>query len=196
MALTSAALVNIDWVYCGTLMQLAPRVESFTKELLLRAPAVRLFYDMNLREGHWNLALVQRLSSLASVLKLNETEAHTLWRMTGKSLVPFDLEVFCAEWSMQHGIEVICITLGAEGCFVYHQGESYFLRGLAIQVQDTVGSGDAFAAGFLHQYHSGMPLREAAKFANALGALVATHSGATPSWQLPELDLLLASAGK
>ena len=41
-----------------------------------RFPTAQCFYDINLRDGHWNLPLVQRLSSLASIVKLNETEAY------------------------------------------------------------------------------------------------------------------------
>ena len=52
-------------------------------------PQARCFYDVNLREGHWNLDLVQRLSRLASIIKLNETEAETLFELSNGA-TPFD----------------------------------------------------------------------------------------------------------
>ena len=54
-----------------------------------------------------------------------------------------------------------------------------------------MGSGDAFAAAFLHGYNLGWPVERAARFANALGALVASRAGATPNWTLGELSKML-----
>jgi fructokinase len=56
---------------------------------------------------------------------------------------------------------------------------------------DTVGSGDAFAAGFLHGYHRMWPILDTARFANALGALVAGRAGATPDWSIQDCFKLL-----
>ena len=51
-----------------------------------------------------------------------------------------------------------------------------------MKVVDTVGSGDAFAAGFLHGYDLKWTTARTATLANALGALVASRAGATPAW--------------
>jgi fructokinase len=156
-------------------------------------PGVRCFYDMNLREDHWNVPLVERLSRLCTVLKLNEDEA--------KALVPQipALEAFCATWAEEFDIETICVTLGAAGSLVYQRNpqtnESSIVRvpGYSIQVQDTVGAGDAFAAAFLHGYHLGGPIVETAKMANAVGALVANRAGATPEWSVAECKAMMAA---
>jgi fructokinase len=52
--------------------------------------------------------------------------------------------------------------------------------GVAVQVADTVGSGDAFSAALISAELRGWPLRRAAAFANAVGALVASRPGAMP----------------
>ncbi len=153
---------------------------------------------MNLRAGQWNLPLVQRLSHLASIVKLNEDEAETLFALTQPEKASYSLEEFCRVWASTYGIEVMCITLGAAGCFVYDKGDVYRVPGYQVIVRDTVGSGDAFAAAFLHGYDRGWPVRQSAQFANALGALVASRAGATPDWTIEELlaiaGLTLASA--
>jgi fructokinase len=178
---------GVQWIYYGTLLQTRPDVEEFIRSLAQSLAPARIFYDINLRPGHWNLPLVQRLSHLASVLKLNEGEAQTLFALTHPEHTPFTLESFCKLWSSTYNIDVICVTLGPAGCLIYDHGSTHRVPGYPVEVRDTVGSGDAFAAAFLHGYHRGWPIVQAAKFANALGALVATRAGATPDWTTDEI---------
>ena len=190
-AIREAQQSGVDWIYFGTLLQTASDVERFTADLIHQLPQSRCFYDMNLRADQWNLALVQRLSGLASVLKLNEAEAKTLYAQTHTQAIDFTLEKFCRGWAATYDIRVICVTLGAAGCFVYDRGAIHVVPGFSVTLCDTVGSGDAFAAGFLHGYHRGWPIPDTARFANALGALVASRAGATPDWSIQEcLELL------
>jgi fructokinase len=186
------AALETEWLYFGTLLQMEPAIERATHGLVHRLTEVRCFYDMNLRAGHWNFELVKRLSRLASVLKLNESEAQTIAELSGVSRSRFSVEVFCREWASEHDIDVICVTLGARGCCVYHGGSVLRVPGHSIIVRDTVGSGDAFAAAFLHGYHRGWPMLQTARFANTLGALVASLAGATPNWALEDCWALAA----
>jgi fructokinase len=179
------------WLYYGTLAQMQPAVAGLTTALAGKLSSTRRFYDMNLREGQWTLELVQRLSAITTVLKLNEAEAETLFAMTRSTKAKFSLELFCDAWAERYGIEVICVTLGAKGCLVYERGVIHRVEGYSVTVRDTVGSGDAFAAAFLHGYQRGWPVDKAAQFANALGALVASRAGATPEWSMDECLALM-----
>jgi fructokinase len=194
--LTDAA--GVDWLYFGTLLNTQPEMERLTTELARKLKPARSFYDINLRHGLWNLPLVERLSSLASVVKLNELEAETLFDLTRDiTRAPhavFSLEGFCESWAAAHGIDVICVTLGPAGCMVYDRGQVTRAPGHSVTVCDTVGAGDAFAAGFLHGYARGWPMARTAAFANALGAVVASRAGATPHWTMDEV-LALAATG-
>lgn len=181
----------VDWLYFGTLAQTPDTIEHFTTELAGRSPHTRCFYDMNLRADQWNLALVQRLSHLATILKLNETEAETLYTLSRANDCHFTAEQFCRVWAATYNLEVVCMTLGPAGCCVYDQGAIHIIPGFSVKVCDTVGSGDAFAAGFLHGYHRGWPIVDTARFANALGALVASRAGATPDWSIQEIIAML-----
>lgn len=182
---------RVDWVYFGTLLQTNAAAEQLTTHLKEQLHPARAFYDINLRTGHWNLALVQRLSRLASILKINEAEAETLFSLTRAAEEPFTLERFCDQWASGYGIEVICVTLGAAGCLIYDRGSFHRVPGYDVTVCDTVGSGDAFAAAFLHGYSQGWSIPKAAQFANALGALVASRAGATPDWTIEEVKSML-----
>lgn len=188
-----AKSAGVDWLYFGTLLLTDAAMERGVTELATQLAPARCFYDMNLRTGQWNLSLVQRLSHLAYILKLNEVEAQTLFELTAGDTASFVLEAFCRSWASTYAIGVICVTLGPAGCLVYHREADAFTQapGYKVTVRDTVGSGDAFAAAFLHGYTQGWPTLESARFANALGALVASRAGATPDWSEDEVRALM-----
>lgn len=192
LSLGEAAFAQItgmrpDWIYFGTLAQTASGNEALLRRLIATVPSARRFYDMNLREGQWSAELVQRLSALTSVLKLNEAEAETLFRLTRGS-DEFSIERFCQMWSRSHGIELICVTLGERGCAVWSDNVLREFSGSPVEVIDTVGAGDAFSAAFLHGLGRGWPMEKTAGFANSLGALVAGRAGATPAWTIDDLS--------
>lgn len=78
LAITQIEAFAPDWVYMGTLLQTDPEMEKLIRNLLQRLPHTRCFYDMNLRGGHWNLSLVERLCTLASILKLKKRSQNPL----------------------------------------------------------------------------------------------------------------------
>ena len=179
-----------DWIYYGTLALTAANTEEILIEITNDTVQAKRFYDMNLRTGHWNLQLVQRLSRMADVIKLNESEADLLFRLDCGN-ESFSIQAFCESWSEKHRVEMICVTLGSKGCSVYSKGVFNTFPGFSVSVVDTVGAGDAFAAGFLHGFHRGWPTKKIARFANGLGALIASRAGATPMWTIDEyLDLI------
>lgn len=182
----AAAALQPDWLYFGTLLQMEPSIEQLTHHLMQALPGVRGFYDMNLRPGNWTPPLVERLCRLATVLKLNESEAETLAALADLAPSAFSLAAFCERWAAKYGIRTICITRGPEGCLVYHSGVIHEVAGYPTVVADTVGAGDAFAAAFLHGYHRDWPIERTALFGNALGSIVASRPGAIPSWSLDE----------
>jgi|SRR5690348_2630445 len=185
---------NADWFYFGTLVHMNPSVEEFTTAFARGSRGLRCLYDVNLRNDNWNLMLVKRLCRLANVFKLNLEESRTLFEASGFAKAEFSLELFCTRWASEFSFDIVCVTLGAEGCCVYADGRLWKTPGYSVQVRDTVGSGDAFAAGFLYAYDRGWPIPKASRLANALGALVASRSGATPEVTLDEC-LAMASLG-
>jgi fructokinase len=182
-----------DWIYFGTLAHTTGEAEQRLNRLINAIPHASCFYDINLREGHWNLPLVQRLSRLARIIKLNEAEAEILFH-DAKGPGVFSVETFCSYWSSAYGGEIFCVTLGSKGCAVWQKYKLWTFSGFPVSVADTVGAGDAFAAAFLHGYQNKWPLDKTATIANALGAIVASRSGATPAWTLDECLQLIASA--
>ncbi len=174
-----------EWIYFGTLAQTCAENETLLGEILPRLPKAKRFYDINLRDGHWNLPLVQRLSSQATVIKLNEEEAEILFAAAVADR-PFSIESFCRHWSAHHGLKFVCVTRGKSGCSIWRDDKLRDFEGYPVAVADTVGAGDAFSAALLHGIQMDWPIEQTAAFSNAAGALVASRAGATPDWSLEE----------
>lgn len=173
-----------DWVYFGTLLQMAPSARAVTLKFLEAAPGANRLYDINLRKNSYSRELLAKLLPLATVLKVNVDEAAELQRLFGEPET--DVQTFAREYATRFGYTGVCVTLGADGCFVLWNGEETSARGYSTVVADAVGAGDAFAAAFLHGVSSGWPIEETADFANRVGALVASRAGAVPEWAVDE----------
>jgi len=172
-----------DWLYYGTLFASTTAGEAALCRLSNALPAAARFYDLNLRPECWSASLVMRLLRSADVVKLNEEELDRVQEFTG---LPRDTETFCREGAKRYGWQAACVTLGARGCAILAQDDYVESQGHAVDVADTVGAGDAFAAAFMHGLISRWPAANIAAFANRVGALVASRHGAIPAWTLEE----------
>lgn len=171
------------WLYYGTLFSSTPDGEAVLQKLLAILPMATRLYDLNLRPGCDSVPLVQHLLAQANVVKLNEEELQSVHEFTG---LPVSFEAFCREGAKRFGWKAVCVTLGARGCAMLACGEYVEADGQAIDVVDTVGAGDAFAAAFMHGLSSQWPVAKIAAFANRVGALVASRHGAIPDWTIQE----------
>jgi len=185
------AALQPHWIYFGTLFHTSDRVLESTLHLLEEMPDAKRIYDVNLRDGNWNLATVEQLALRASVIKLSDSEAGFLDASldTGDEGTP--MRRFCERWSDQYHCRTICVTMGERGCAIYHCGEYMEAPACKVEVADTVGAGDAFAAALVHGMGESWEMPRCAEFANAVAALVATRSGAIPEWNVDEARRML-----
>jgi sugar/nucleoside kinase (ribokinase family) len=72
---------------------------------------------------------------------------------------------------------IVVVTRGKDGCTLYAQHEPQHIPGYSVKEIDPTGAGDCFDAGFLVRWLLGDPPDEAARFANACGALAVTARG-------------------
>jgi fructokinase len=184
----------VDWVYFGTLHQIGPQARQLTMDLLDRASAARRFYDVNLRSDGYTPTLIQQLMSRATMVKLNHEEVEAIALMFGSR--HGSLEEFCRTYADLYKWAGVCVTRGSLGCTVLMGGQYIEAPGYPVQVVDTVGAGDAFAAAFLHGLGSGWSTPEIADFANRVGALVASRRGAIPDWTISEANALETRIGR
>jgi ribokinase len=78
----------------------------------------------------------------------------------------------------KYSIRIIAIKLGAQGCLIITDNEEIRVEGHNVNVVDTTGAGDAFAAAFTSGIQKGWNLSKCAQIANAAGALCVTRIGA------------------
>jgi len=184
----------VDWIYFGTLHQMYPQARQLTADLVDRASGARRFYDVNLRSDGYTPELIQELMSRATIVKLNNEEVDAIARMFGSR--HGSIEEFCRNYSDRYKWGGVCVTRGSLGCAVFLGGQYLEAPGYPVQVVDTVGAGDAFAAAFVHGIGCGWPTPEIADFANRVGALVASRRGAIPDWTIAEANALETTIGR
>jgi sugar/nucleoside kinase (ribokinase family) len=68
------------------------------------------------------------------------------------------------------GAKKVIITQGKAGCSVFYANDFKFYDGYTVQKLDTVGAGDAFAAGFISNFLKTGKIESAAKAGNLFGA--------------------------
>ena len=93
---------------------------------------------------------------------------------------------------VRQGVDLVAVKLGARGCHLINKTQSVLAPAYPIEVVDTVGAGDAFAAAIVAGTLESMPPRRLAYFANLVAAL--TCRGTGPVQTQPhreEVDTLL-----
>lgn len=180
-----------DWICYGTLAALSPQALGAIHTLIRTNPSASRFYDINLRPASYTPDLVKELLSLANVVKLNDQEVAELSRLLGMPAMP--LRDFCVTLAARSKLKALCVTRGDQGSALWMGGDYVEAPGYAVRVADAIGAGDAYAAAFLHGFNAGWPPARVADFANRVGALIASRSGAIPQWTVAEALALGAS---
>jgi len=86
----------------------------------------------------------------------------------------------------ERGARSVIIKLGAEGCYVLSDEFTGIVPALKVEVVDTTGAGDAFAAGFIAAKVHSADLRAACEAGNRAGARIVQKLGAITGWLMPE----------
>ena len=154
---------------------------------LLKDARLKVF-DVNIRPPHLDRATTEYLLQQADIVKVNEHELTTICTWFG---IQPEVETQMKFLYERFDLKLVCVTLGADGAVVLSNEGFHSQCGYEVEVQDTIGSGDSFLAMFLKEYISGSPIPSALKKACAVGALVASHRGATPDISESELDHFL-----
>jgi fructokinase len=163
-----------DLFVYGSLAARSPM--TFETLLALLGVARRKVFDVNLRAPHYERNTVEQLLYQADIVKLNEHELAELVSWYGDQT---DLNQAMKQLRDRYALETICITLGEKGAAMLDTTGFVQQVGFPVEVTDTIGSGDAFLAGFLYKTLSGESAQKILEFACALGAYMATQPGAT-----------------
>ena len=84
----------------------------------------------------------------------------------------------CIELGIKMKAKNVVLKLGARGAFVYDGTYNFMIPAYQVRSVDPTGAGDAFTAALAVRLIKGDSLEEAAKYANAAGAIATTKRGA------------------
>jgi fructokinase len=178
IALKDNALQKVEKSDLFVFGSLAARHETSKNTLLELVKKARFkVFDINLRPPFYQQVLLEQLLSQADIVKVNDEELEIVAGWYGQSGSETDQLTFVLK---QCDLSGIILTKGAKGAVFLDEDGLHEQSGFPVEVEDTIGSGDSFLAGFLSRYLKGEPPKDCLAFAGATGAMVATHRGATP----------------
>ncbi|MEO8819215.1 MAG: carbohydrate kinase [Ginsengibacter sp.] len=145
--------------------------------------------DINLRAPHFSKEILEELLSKADIIKLNLSELHLISDWLGEKFASEEERIKSV--SQKYNIETIIITKGGDGAMLFINNKFYYHPGYRVKVADTIGSGDSFLAAMVSKFIDGASPEEALDFASALGAFVASRSGACPDYEIADVLQLM-----
>lgn len=149
------------------------------KECLKHSPLN--VFDINIRPPHFSRVLLEEILNQVHILKMNKEELLLLseWYECDSEEESSQVEVI----RKRFGIEEVLVTRGGEGASYYNDNVELHHAAIKIDVVDTIGSGDAFLAGFMSKrLDSRFSIEECLVEGLRKGAYVASQLGACPSY--------------
>ena len=180
------AVAKADALIFGSLASRSPyNLEQLDRLLALKGPLK--FFDVNLRPPFADPKRIVELAARVDVIKLNHDEVGQIasWLRTGEATPnpPGNADAVaeaCAALSEATKTPRICVTMGAAGAALWDRSTLVCVPAPKVVVKDTVGAGDAFMAGVMVGLTRGADTQTVLETACRLGAIVASHDGATP----------------
>jgi fructokinase len=184
-------VTEADCLCFGTLAQRNRESRETLQAMLASFKGRFRLYDINLRKNCYTRDAIQASLLQTDILKLNDEEAGEVNGLL--KLNAANLQGIAKEILGRYPIQICIITLGSNGVLaISAENEIVYEPGYRVLMQDPLGAGDAFSAGFISKILAGLNLREACRFGNQLGAIVATQAGATQTITENEMEVISA----
>ncbi len=135
-------------------------------------------FDINLRQQFYTKEIIQNSMHRCNILKINDEELVLIGRMFGYP--GLDIENKCWLILGKYNLDMLVLTCGTNGSYVFTPGHVSFQETPKVEVADTVGAGDSFTGSFCAAILSGKSVAEAHKLAVNVSAFVCTQNGAMP----------------
>ena len=180
---------NTCAVCWGSLAQRSEVSRSTIYEFLDHTPKDCLkVFDINLRQNFYSKEIICESLRRCNVLKINDEELVTIGRLF--DYPGLDMENKCWLILGKYNLDMLVLTCGVNGSYVFAPGVMSFQETPKVKVADTVGAGDSFTGTFCAGILKGLSLTEAHAQAVKVSAYVCTQNGA-----MPELPAELKVAG-
>jgi fructokinase len=170
---------SADAVCFGTLAQRSTQSRQTILNFLdATRPEILRIFDVNLRQNFYSAEIIRESLKRANVVKLNHEEVQRVAELADPaSTEPSD---FALAMLQEFNLQLVCVTRGENGSLLCDSSGIEVHPGFRVQIKDTVGAGDAFTAGLVHQLLRGSALPAMNDLANRMGAWIASSSGAMP----------------
>ncbi|MDY6248825.1 MAG: carbohydrate kinase [Prevotella sp.] len=143
-------------------------------------------FDINLRQNFYTREVIQESMQRCNILKINDEELVTIGRMFGYP--GLDIENKCWLILGKYNLDMLVLTCGTNGSYVFAPDQMFFRETPKVQVADTVGAGDSFTGAFCSAILTGKSISEAHKLAVEVSAYVCTQNGAMPKVSIEMFD--------
>jgi sugar/nucleoside kinase (ribokinase family) len=148
--------------------KLSPHIPELFKEMKRRGLTTSLDTNDD-PEDKWG-GVLQDVLPLVDVLLCTEDELAKI------------AKVEAAAEHVASIVPLLVVKRGVRGASAYKQGRRIDVPSLRVEVVDSVGAGDTFDAGFLHQWVRKADLETCLAFGNLAGGLSVTRSGGTEAF--------------
>ena len=135
-------------------------------------------FDINLRQQFYTKEIIQESIRRCNILKINDEELVLIGRMFGYP--GLDIENKCWLILGKYNLDMLVLTCGTNGSYVFTPGAVSFQETPKVTVADTVGAGDSFTGSFVGSILNGKSVPEAHRIAVRVSAFVCTQNGAMP----------------
>ena len=135
-------------------------------------------FDINLCQQFYTKEVIKESLKRCNILKINDEELVLIGRMFGYP--GLDIENKCWLILGKYNLDMLVLTCGTNGSYVFTPGQMSFQETPKVEVADTVGAGDSFTGSFVGSILNGKPVPEAHKTAVQVSAFVCTQNGAMP----------------
>ena len=122
--------------------------------------------------------LFKVLNSGDCLAKINDEELVLIGRMFGYP--GMDFENKCWLILGKYDLDMLVLTCGVNGSYVFSKGAMSYLETPKVEVADTVGAGDSFTGSFVASVLNGKPIAEAHRIGVNVSAYGCPQNGAKP----------------
>jgi fructokinase len=137
-------------------------------------------FDINLRQQFYTQEILRESFQRCNILKINDEELVLIGRMFGYP--GLDIENKCWLILGKYNLDMLVLTCGTNGSYVFTPGHVSFQETPKVKVADTVGAGDSFTGSFVGSILNGKSVSEAHRTAVQVSAYVCTQNGAMPAY--------------
>jgi ribokinase len=161
----ASALFFDGWIYRGGYRAISMQAASHAFE-----HGIPVFFDVGPDYAHFDSAWVHNVLAHTHTLLATEDELVGLMA-AGKSVES------AAQWAIEQGVQRVIVKQGAQGAWLVSSEATMHHPSYPVEVRDTTGAGDAFAAAVIYAHLNDFPPYNTLKLANAVGAAAVARLG-------------------